>query len=137
MSKINDSFFGHNDRFEEYMKAQEEKRKREKEERIKMYKDRGIPQHIVDLLEKDFLNKDQKEFILRLPWESQSNKPIIDVNKAQTVLQSNHVGMEEVKKRIMDYVRSDFRRGAVLLSVGPPGVGKTSLANQIASAIEK
>lgn len=121
--------------FENFKKARAESEANEKEERIKEYRNRGIPEHIIDRLESGKLEKKQVNAVLRLPWESLNQKPIIDVKKAQAVLQADHVGMDDVKRRIMDYIRSEFRRGAVLLFVGPPGVGKTSLAMQIAAAI--
>lgn len=122
---------------EKLFEEQEKKRILEKEKKIEAYKKRGIPETTINLLISNKLEQKQVNAALRLPWESLQSKPKIDTEKAQKTLQSNHVGMDEVKRRIMDYIRSEFKRGAVLLFVGPPGVGKTSLAMQIAKAINR
>lgn len=123
----------HDDLFAEMRRRQEA----EKKEKHQQYLTRGIPQEIIDVLESGRLKKEQIEQIVRLPWEKINARPVIDEANAQAYLDEKHVGLEDVKSRIMDYVYSDFRGGATLLLVGPPGVGKTSIAIQIARAINR
>ncbi len=78
------------------------------------------------------------EFLLDLPWESYT-KDKFDLDKARRVLDQDHYGMEKVKKRILEYLavlklRRDMK-SPILCLVGPPGVGKTSLAASIARAL--
>jgi ATP-dependent Lon protease len=78
------------------------------------------------------------EFLLDLPWESYT-KDKFDLEKARRVLDQDHYGMEKVKKRILEYLavlklRRDMK-SPILCLVGPPGVGKTSLAASIARAL--
>ncbi|MEQ9320500.1 MAG: endopeptidase La, partial [Polyangiaceae bacterium] len=78
------------------------------------------------------------DWILDLPWtkQTQDNLEIAEVRK---VLDSDHYGLEKVKKRILEYLavrklKSD-KKGPILCFLGPPGVGKTSLGRSIASAL--
>ncbi len=77
------------------------------------------------------------ETILELPW-NKSTKGKIDLNKAQKLLNEDHYGLEKVKERILEYLAVVERRGEIkgpiLCLVGPPGVGKTSVAKSIATA---
>jgi ATP-dependent Lon protease len=77
------------------------------------------------------------DWILSLPW-SQNSKVKSDLGFAQGVLDSDHFGLEKVKERIVEYLAVQSRtkklRGPILCLVGPPGVGKTSLAKSIAKA---
>ena len=116
-----------NDIFEEMRKQREN----EKEEKHAQYVSRGIPEDIISTLESGKLKKEQVDQVVRLPWEKLNARPVIKEADAQELLDEKHVGLEDVKLRIMDYVYSDFRGGAALLLVGPPGVGKTSIAIQI------
>ena len=74
------------------------------------------------------------ETILDVPWEK-STKINLDLNKAKKILDEDHYGLKEVKERILEYLavqkRVDRMKAPVLCFVGPPGVGKTSLANQL------
>lgn len=78
------------------------------------------------------------ETILDLPWNVYS-KGKVDVKKAEKILDEDHYGLEEVKERILEYLgvlqRSKNMRSPILCLVGPPGVGKTSLAQSIAKAV--
>jgi ATP-dependent Lon protease len=77
------------------------------------------------------------EWLADLPW-SKTTADRLDVAEARRVLDEDHYGLEQVKRRILEYIavrrlRSDIR-GPILCFVGPPGVGKTSLAKSIARA---
>ncbi len=78
------------------------------------------------------------EWILDLPW-SVSTEDTLDIAKARTVLENDHYGLDKVKRRILEYLavrklKNDMR-GPILVFVGPPGVGKTSLGRSIANAL--
>ncbi|MCB0327533.1 MAG: endopeptidase La [Bdellovibrionales bacterium] len=78
--------------------------------------------------------------ILGLPWNEHS-KTTIDIEKAEQVLDRDHFGLEKVKKRIIEYLAVQKLvskiKGPILCFVGPPGVGKTSLAKSIAEATDR
>ena len=75
--------------------------------------------------------------VLSLPWNDFSDE-IKDVSHAETVLDRDHYGLEKVKERILEYlsvkILTDDLKGPILCLVGPPGVGKTSLATSVAAA---
>jgi ATP-dependent Lon protease len=78
------------------------------------------------------------EWILDLPW-SQSTHDNLDIAKAREILERDHFGLETVKKRILEYLavrklKKDMK-GPIVVFVGPPGVGKTSLGRSIANAL--
>ncbi|MDG1287463.1 MAG: endopeptidase La [Rickettsiales bacterium] len=77
------------------------------------------------------------EWMLDIPWKKNS-RVLRDINKAEAVLDADHFGLEKVKERIVEYLAVQARmkqiKGPVLCLVGPPGVGKTSLARSIAKA---
>lgn len=77
------------------------------------------------------------DWILDVPWKKRS-RVNTDLSKAEQVLGSEHFGLEKVKERILEYlavgIRTKKMRGPILCFVGPPGVGKTSLAKSIAKA---
>lgn len=78
--------------------------------------------------------------LLSLPW-GKFTKDNFDIDKAQDVLDKDHYGLKKVKERILEYLAvralSKSTRGPILCLVGPPGVGKTSLASSIAKAIKR
>lgn len=78
------------------------------------------------------------DLLLALPWESDPEQAI-DLAKARESLNSDHFGLDKVKKRILEHLATlklrGGDRGMILLLVGPPGVGKTSLGSSIAKAI--
>lgn len=78
--------------------------------------------------------------LLALPWGN-FTKDNFDIDKAQDVLDKDHYGLKKVKERILEYLAvralSKSTRGPILCLVGPPGVGKTSLASSIAKAIKR
>jgi ATP-dependent Lon protease len=77
------------------------------------------------------------EWIVSLPWNKYSDKQI-DIAEAEKILNEDHYGLEKVKERIVEYLAvmklSQSLRGPILCLVGPPGVGKTSVAKSIARA---
>ena len=80
------------------------------------------------------------DWVLDIPW-SKNTKEIIDVKKARQILDDEHYGLEDVKDRIIEYLAvkqfSKSQKGPILCLVGPPGVGKTSIAKSIAHAINR
>ena len=78
------------------------------------------------------------DLVLELPWETYS-KDNFDLKRAQRILDRDHFGLEEVKKRVIEYLavlklRNDMK-SPILCLHGPPGVGKTSLGKSIAEAL--
>ena len=83
------------------------------------------------------VSRNYLDWLLAVPWKEKS-KEIRDLKFAQEVLESDHYGLEKIKERILEFlaVRRVVKnpRGSILLLVGPPGVGKTSLGQSIAKA---
>ena len=77
------------------------------------------------------------ETIIGLPWQN-SSKVNSDLKKAEKILNEDHYGMEKVKERILEYLAvvhlNKAIKGPIICLVGPPGVGKTSIARSIARA---
>ncbi len=77
------------------------------------------------------------DWILDLPWNDLKNIAV-DLEKARNILDGDHFGLEKPKERILEYLAvqklSGGLKGPILCLVGPPGVGKTSLAKSVARA---
>ncbi|MEC8379144.1 MAG: endopeptidase La [Myxococcota bacterium] len=78
------------------------------------------------------------DWLVDIPW-NKSTKDILDIQRAGETLDRDHFGLEKVKKRILEFLavrklKNDMK-GPILCLVGPPGVGKTSLAKSVASAM--
>lgn len=77
------------------------------------------------------------ETILALPW-NESSKVNVNLKKAEKILNEDHYGLDKVKERVLEYLAvihlSKGIKGPILCLVGPPGVGKTSIAKSIARA---
>ena len=80
------------------------------------------------------------DWLLALPW-SKETEDRLDVSLAEKILDEDHHGLEKVKERILEYLSvrelTATMKGPILCLVGPPGVGKTSLARSIARSMER
>ncbi|MBP1968817.1 ATP-dependent Lon protease [Virgibacillus natechei] len=80
------------------------------------------------------------DWLLALPWTKKTTDTI-EIDNAETILDEDHYGLEKVKERILEYLAvqklTNSIKGPILCLVGPPGVGKTSLAKSIARSINR
>ena len=80
------------------------------------------------------------DWLLELPWTTLSDDRL-ELKEASDVLDGDHYGLEKIKKRILEFLAvrklSGKQSGSILCLVGPPGVGKTSLASSIAKAMNR
>ncbi|MBR3118477.1 endopeptidase La [Oceanobacillus profundus] len=80
------------------------------------------------------------EWLILLPW-TKKTQDTIEIKRAEKVLNHDHYGLEKVKERILEYLAvqklTNTIKGPILCLVGPPGVGKTSLAKSISKAINR
>ena len=80
------------------------------------------------------------ETVLELPWNKKT-KESFNINRAQQILDEDHYGLEEVKERVIEYLAvrklTNGKNGTILCLVGPPGVGKTSVAKSVARALNR
>lgn len=80
------------------------------------------------------------DWLINTPWKTKS-KVRADLTRAEEILDADHFGLEEVKERILEYLAVQKRvkklKGPILCLVGPPGVGKTSLAESIARSVNR
>jgi len=80
------------------------------------------------------------EWIIELPWDIQT-KDKLDIKKSRKILDDDHYGLKDVKERILEYLAirklAKNMKGPILCLVGPPGVGKTSIAKSIARAMNR
>ncbi|KAJ8649935.1 hypothetical protein MRB53_002958 [Persea americana] len=81
------------------------------------------------------------ELLADLPWQKASEEHELDLKAAKERLDSDHYGLVKVKQRIIEYLAvrklKPEAKGPILCFVGPPGVGKTSLASSIAAALDR
>ncbi len=79
------------------------------------------------------------DLLAALPWDKSSAQEEIDLTEARRILDEDHHGLDKVKKRIIQHLAvmklKKQTKGSILLFVGPPGVGKTSLGESIAKAL--
>ncbi len=80
------------------------------------------------------------DWALNLPWNKET-KDTLDIRKSARILDEDHYGLEKVKERILEYLAirqlSKTMKGPILCLVGPPGVGKTSIAKSIARSLDR
>lgn len=80
------------------------------------------------------------ETFFALPWEK-SSRDKLDIQRAQQILDEDHYGLEKVKERIIEYLAvrqlAKSLKGPILCLVGPPGVGKTSIAKSVARSLNR
>ncbi|CAG7839392.1 Lon protease 1 [Clostridium haemolyticum] len=80
------------------------------------------------------------DWILDIPW-NKTTKDNLDVKRAREILENEHYGLKDVKDRIIEFLAvksiSKSLKGPILCLVGPPGVGKTSIARSIANALNR
>jgi len=80
------------------------------------------------------------DWMLQLPWKA-PERPAIDIDRAERILNEDHYDLEEIKGRMLEYLAvrklNEHPRSPILCLTGPPGVGKTSLGQSIARALER
>lgn len=80
------------------------------------------------------------DWLVDMPWEK-STKDMLNIKTAKKILDKNHHGLEKIKDRILEYMSvrklNPDKKGPILCFVGPPGVGKTSLGQAIASSMKR
>lgn len=132
--------------------------KDEKQAEIEEYREKiekaNLPQEAKERAEKELERLDKMptasaegtvvrtylDWILALPW-SKVSKDKLDLNKAEKILEEDHYGLEKIKERILEFLSirklANDMRSPILCFIGPPGVGKTSLAKSVARALDR
>lgn len=87
------------------------------------------------------ISRNYVDWIISLPWKKVT-KDTISLEQAEKILDQNHAGLKKVKERIIEFLAAkkfseSFQRSPIICLVGPPGVGKTSLAKSIADSLER
>lgn len=117
-------------------------------------KDLTVPAHVMEVIDEElnklsFLDPHSSEFnvtrnylewLTSLPWGKYSEENL-KLDTAQKILEEDHYGMDDVKKRILEFIAvsqlKSSTQGKILCFHGPPGVGKTSIAKSIARALNR
>lgn len=124
------------------------------EEYRQKMKEHTYPEYVTEALEKELKRLERTnpaspemgviqnyiEWVLDLPWDIE-NQETIDVKETQKTLDKHHYGLTKVKERIIEYLSikalSPDIKAPIVCLVGPPGVGKTSIATSIAQALKR
>ena len=127
----------HDDELEEMRKKGKEK-KWDKQVKEHFEKELAKMQRMNPQVAEYSIQRNYLELFLDLPWQVYSTD-IFDLKRAQKILDQHHYGLEDVKKRIIEYLavlklRNDMK-SPILCLFGPPGVGKTSLGKSVAEAL--
>jgi ATP-dependent Lon protease len=81
------------------------------------------------------------DWVLDLPWDNIKDDKDVDIKEARAILDEDHFGLEKPKERILEYLAVqtlvETMKGPILCFVGPPGVGKTSIAKSIARSMDR
>jgi len=122
----------------ENMKKRADKKKWNDETKVHFNKEIGKLQRMNPQVAEYSVQRNYLDLLLDLPWNSYT-KDKFDLVKAKKILDRDHFGLDDVKKRIIEYlavlkIRNDMK-SPILCLHGPPGVGKTSLGKSIAEAI--
>ena len=122
----------------EEMRARSSKKKWNKEIKEHFQKELAKMQRMNPQVAEYSIQRNYLDLFLELPW-NEFSKDKFDLKRAQRILDRDHYGLEDVKKRIVEYLavlklRNDMK-SPILCLYGPPGVGKTSLGKSIAEAL--
>ena len=134
--------------------GEDEDRSEEISEYKKRLEEEGYPEEVKKIVEKELKRMEKLpsmsqelsvirtyvDWLMDLPW-SKSTEDMMDLTHAEKVLDQDHYGLEKVKERILDFLAvkelAKDKPSPILCLVGPPGVGKTSLASSIARAMNR
>ena len=128
------------------------------QEEIEIYREKlaklTLPQEVTDKIEKELdrlskvsagspevgVSRTYLDWIFDLPWNTETEDKL-DIKNARKILDEDHYGLKKVKERVLEYLAiralSHNMKGPILCLVGPPGVGKTSIAKSIARAMDR
>lgn len=117
-------------------------------------KDKTVPQAVMDVVEEELnklgllenhssefnVTRNYLDWLTTLPWGISSEENL-EISRASEILEEDHYGMEEIKKRVLEFIAVSQLKGStqgkILCFHGPPGVGKTSIARSIARALNR
>ncbi|CDW59865.1 lon protease, mitochondrial [Trichuris trichiura] len=117
-------------------------------------KDLAVPAHIQEAIDEEFnklafldphssefsVSRNYLDWLTSMPWGKQTEENF-DLERARKILDADHYGMEDVKNRVLEFIAVSKLKGNVqgkiLCFYGPPGVGKTSIAKSISSALNR